>query len=119
MRKSFIFNCDWQEVLMEYPAEVRLEVYDAIVEYVASGRLSELKPLAKMAFSFIRKEVDSNNAKYEDTVRKRSEAGKKGMASRYGSRVTVGGDSSADKKDDNSSESNDSLTNDNKANKPN
>lgn len=119
MRKSFIFNCDWQEVLMEYPAEVRLEVYDAIIEYVASGRLSELKPLAKMAFSFIRKEIDSNNAKYEDTVRKRSEAGKKGMASRYGSRVTVGGDSCADKKDDNSSESNDSLTNDNKANKPN
>lgn len=117
MRKSFIFNCDWQEVLMEYPAEVRLEVYDAIIEYVASGRLSELKPLAKMAFSFIRKEIDSNNAKYEDTVKKRSEAGKKGMASRYGSRVTVGVDSCVDKKDDNSSEANDSLTNDNKANK--
>lgn len=92
MRKSFVFNCEWQEVLMEYPAEVRLEVYDAIIEYAASGKLLELKPLAKMAFSFIKKEIDSNNARYDETVKKRSEAGKKGMASRYGSRVTAGGD---------------------------
>ena len=45
-RKSFVFNIEWQEVLMDYPPEVRLEVYDAIIEYVASGTLSELKPLA-------------------------------------------------------------------------
>ena len=68
---------------MEYPAEVRLEVYDAIIEYAASGTLRELKPLAKMAFSFIKKEIDYNNEKYEETVTKRSEAGKKGMSSRY------------------------------------
>lgn len=59
-KKSFVFYIEWQEVLMEYPAEVRLEVYDAIIEYVASGTLSELKPLAKMAFSFIKKQVDEN-----------------------------------------------------------
>ena len=57
-KKSFIFNVEWQEILLDYPAEVRLEVYDAIIEYVATGTLSELKPMAKMA-------------------------GKKGMASRY------------------------------------
>ena len=27
-RKSFVFNIEWQEVLMDYPPEVRLEVYD-------------------------------------------------------------------------------------------
>ena len=67
---------------MEYPEEVRLEVYDAIIKYVASGTLSEQKPLAKMAFSFIKKQIDSNKDKYDDIIAKRSEAGKRGMASR-------------------------------------
>ena len=57
-RKNFVFNVSWQEVLMEYPAEVRLEVYDAVIRYAASGTLSELKPLSKMAFSFIKIEID-------------------------------------------------------------
>ena len=87
-KRSFVFNCGWQEVLMEYPAEVRLEVYDAIIRYVASGTLSELKPLSKMAFSFIKKEIDYNNARYDDIIAKRSEAGRKGMQSRYAGEVT-------------------------------
>lgn len=77
-KKSFVFNVEWQEILLAYPAEVRLEVYDAVIEYVASGTISELKPMAKMAFSFIKKEVDYNNGKYEAIVEKRSEAGKRG-----------------------------------------
>lgn len=84
MKRSFVFNVAWQEVLMEYPPEVRLEVYDAVIRYAASGTLSELKPLAKMAFSFIKKEIDFNNTRYDDIVSKRREAGKKGMLSRYG-----------------------------------
>lgn len=74
---------------MEYPAEVRLEVYDAIIEYAASGKLSELKPLSKMAFSFIKKEIDYNNDRYRETVSKRSEAGKKGMTARYANQQDV------------------------------
>ena len=89
IKRSFIFNVDWQEVLMEYPPEVRLEVYDAVIRYAASGTLSELKPLAKMAFSFIKKEIDYNNEKYNETVSKRREAGKKGMLSRYGNKGDV------------------------------
>ena len=85
-KKSFVFNCEWQEVLMDYPPEVRLEVYDAVIEYAVSGKLSELKPLAKMAFSFIKKEIDFNNSRYEETVSKRSEAGRKGMSARYASK---------------------------------
>ena len=87
-RKSFVFYIEWQEVLMEYPSEVRLEVYDAIIRYAASGMLSELKPLAKMAFSFIKKQIDSNNDKYNCLIAKRSEAGKKGMAIRHKSTIT-------------------------------
>lgn len=100
IRKSFVFNVAWQEVLMDFEPEVRLEVYDAVIRYAASGTLSELKPLSKMAFSFIKKEIDYNNDKYDETVSKRSEAGKKGMLSRYGKQQTLT-----------------KLTNDNKTNK--
>lgn len=97
-KKSFIFNVEWQEVLLGYPSEVRLEVYDAIIEYVASGIILELKPMAKMAFSFIKKEIDYNTCKYNDIVAKRSEAGKKAMNKRHNKDAT-------------------NLTNDSKSNK--
>ena len=97
-KKSFIFNVEWQEILLGYPSEVRLEVYDAIIEYVASGTILELKPMAKMEFSFIKKEIDYNTCKYNDIVAKRSEAGKKAMNKRYNKDVT-------------------NLTNDSKSNK--
>ena len=80
---KFIFNTEWAEVLNGYPAEVRLEVYDAIIRYVQSGTLSELKPMAKMAFSFIKNEIDYNAKQYQEICKKRSEAGKKGMVVRY------------------------------------
>ena len=80
MKRSFVFNIDWRDVLMDYPAEVRYEVYDAIIEYAASGKLLELKPLAKMAFSFIKKEMDYNNERYQEKVMKNRENGKKGGA---------------------------------------
>ena len=65
---------------MDYPAEVRYEVYDAIIEYAASGRLSELKPLAKMAFSFIKYEMDNNQRKYDEKVERNRINGSKGGA---------------------------------------
>lgn len=65
---------------MDYPAEVRYEVYDAIIEYAASGRLSELKPLAKMAFSFIKKEMDDYQRKQVEKLGRNRENGRKGGA---------------------------------------
>lgn len=84
--RSFIFNLEWMEVLKDYPKEVRYEVLDAIIGYAQSGALIEMKPLAKMAFSFIKREMDFNKCKYEDTKRKRSDAGRKGMEARYGNK---------------------------------
>lgn len=79
-KTSFLFNIAWRDVLMDYPAEVRYEVYDAIIEYAASGRLSELKPLAKMAFSFIKYEMDNNQRKYDEKVERNRINGSKGGA---------------------------------------
>lgn len=77
-RKQFLFNLEWVEVLMGYPKEVRYEVYDAIMRYVASGEISELKPTAKMAFSFIKKEIDYNDEKYQSVCDRNKANGKKG-----------------------------------------
>lgn len=77
---TFIFNLEWYAVLSEYPAEIRLEVYEAIIGYALSGTLPDLKPLAKMAFSFIRKEMDYNRERYRNTVERNRENGRKGGA---------------------------------------
>ena len=76
-KKSFIFNIEWHEVLKDYPAEVRLEVYEAIIRYCSSGTLSEMKPLAKMAFAFIKREIDYNENRYQETIEARRAAGRK------------------------------------------
>lgn len=55
---TFVFDTKWAEVLSECPAEVRLEVYEAIIRYASTGTLSELKPLARMAFGFVRLQID-------------------------------------------------------------
>ena len=50
-----------------------------------------------MAFSFIKKQIDYNNDKYDDIVAKRSEAGKKGMANRYQKVTNVTSDNKSNK----------------------
>lgn len=77
-KRTFLFNLEWYEVLRGYAEGVRMEVYEAIMEYAHSGTLPELGPLANMAFSFIKREMDYNRDQYEATVAKRQEAGRLG-----------------------------------------
>lgn len=48
----------WFDCLDGWNDRVRLEVYDAAVLYARMGEVPELKPQARLAFSFIRKEMD-------------------------------------------------------------
>lgn len=79
-RKSFVFRLEWYNALSAYPAEVRLEVYEATMRYALSGTLSELKPLSSMAFTFIKNALDADFEKYNDISDKRRAAGQKGRA---------------------------------------
>ena len=81
-KKTFLFNLEWFEILEEYPEDVRLEVYEAVMIYASTGSVSELSQLGRMAFSFIRREMDYNAGKYEQTVEKRRQAGSKGGRSK-------------------------------------
>lgn len=77
-RNSFIFFFTWAEVLSDCTKEVRLDVYDAVIEYAKSGTLPDLKPMSMLAFNFIKKEIDRNNERYDEIIEKRKEAGRKG-----------------------------------------
>lgn len=82
-KRTFVFDLEWAEVLKEYRPEVRHEVYDAIIEYASSGTLNaELKPLAMMAFSFIKRQMDYNRERYESEIEKKREGGRRSAAAR-------------------------------------
>lgn len=77
-KNTFIFHLEWAEILRGYPAEVRYEVYDAIIGYAQSGTLSEMKPLANMAFAFIKMDMDRDGDRYMEICNKNKENGSKG-----------------------------------------
>ena len=77
-KETFLFYADWLNVIRDLPSEVQLEVYQAITEYAIYGNLIELKPLAKVAFGFVKQTIDRDTQKYISISEKRSEAGKKG-----------------------------------------
>ncbi len=80
---SFVFHTEWKDILKEYREEVRLEVYEALIEYATSGTLIELKPLSKMAFAFIKQQIDKDRENIETISEKRRKAGQKGAQKRW------------------------------------
>lgn len=83
-KKTFVFNLEWCEILEGYEEKVQLEVYDAVFKYVETGIVpKELKPLARMAFTFIKREIDYNEEKYNKTIESRRSAGRKGAERRW------------------------------------
>lgn len=56
---GFVFRTEWHEALAEFSAAVRLEVYEATIAYAAGKPVQALRPLARMAFGFIRQDIDS------------------------------------------------------------
>lgn len=77
---KLLFQPKWRNILERYSDQVRLEVYDAIFSYAETGVEPKLRPLAMMAFLFIKEEIDYARMRYEQ----KSRAGKKGMAARWG-----------------------------------
>lgn len=90
MLKSFTFHEGWKDVLSRLPAKVRLEVYDAIMEYGLSGTLTKLKATAELAFAILKNDIDADNHRAESIRRKRSAAGKRHKGNQYSSNGTNG-----------------------------
>ena len=77
-RNSFIFYKGWREAIKDLPDDVRLEIYESIIEYATTGNLRGLKPMANIAFNFIKIDIDRDTEKYMSIVERNKSNGTKG-----------------------------------------
>ena len=64
--EHFLFKKEWREALKGYSAEVRAEVYEAVLAYAFEGEVLPMSELAKMAFSFIKLAIDAMQGAYQE-----------------------------------------------------
>ena len=84
-KTNFIFNSEWCEYFEDLDAEARLKFYDSIVSYAKTKEMpADLNNYERGIFKAIKNDIDRLDEKYEETKRKRSEAGKKGNEKRWG-----------------------------------
>ena len=69
-KDSFVFRGEWKDAIMGLPDAVRLEIYEAIIEYGTSGTIPTLKPTAMMAFNFTKMAIDRDRERYEERSEK-------------------------------------------------
>ena len=80
-QEKITFYKAWSETTKDLPNDARLEVYDAIVQYAFEGTTIEFgSSLAKVAFAFIKKEIDNESKRQAEISAKRRNAGKQGGA---------------------------------------
>lgn len=77
-KKSFQVYYDYEEHLELLSDEEKGRLLMAMLKYAKTGEVSGLEGATMMAFSFIRLQMDRDDAKYEETCRKNRENGSKG-----------------------------------------
>lgn len=81
-KKSFILYTDTREALSQLDDATRGKLFLHIFDYVESGIVPDMEPLEKLAFTFIKSQIDRDSVKYQDTCEKRKLAGSKGGKAR-------------------------------------
>ena len=77
-KNSFVLYTEYLQNIELLSMEQRGELFTAIMHYASGKEVGDLDGMVKMAFSFIRSQMDRDNEKYQDKLEKRREAGKKG-----------------------------------------
>lgn len=77
-RESFVFYKDWRDAIKDLPDDIRLELYDSIMEYAFTGKVEGLKPMVNIAFNFIKPKMDRDAEKYMSVSEKNRLNGSKG-----------------------------------------
>lgn len=78
-RTIFVFNLEWVEYFEDLDAEARLKFYESIVFYAKTKEMpADLNNYERGIFKAIKNDIDRLDEKYEETKKKRSEAGRKG-----------------------------------------
>lgn len=87
MIENFVFRKEWRDALKGYPSEVRAEVYEAIMAYAFEGETIEMCDLARMAFNFIKLQLDSMREIY----RKKCDRNRESANRRWGKQDDANG----------------------------
>lgn len=78
-KKSFSFNTNWATAMSGLQPEVRLAIYEMIINYAATGEINQDVPeMAKVAFCFIKAEMDDDSIGYDAKCEARKKNGSKG-----------------------------------------
>lgn len=80
---SFLIYLDYEEQFSLLTDEELGQLMRTIMQYEKTGNIPELKGIVKMAFSFIKQQLDRDKEKWQEEKKKRSYAGKKGMEKRW------------------------------------
>lgn len=85
VKDSCIFRANWLNAAhkIENPA-LRCCFFEAVLQYALTGMKTEAPAELNLALEVIYSLIDIDRDKYEKKIEKRREAGKKGMASRWG-----------------------------------
>lgn len=71
--KKFTATTSWAKAMAALSDKTRLEVYDALFEYVNSGQTKKMSPEASAAFAFIKTDIDLETDKAIAVCEKRRE----------------------------------------------
>lgn len=77
-KKSFLVYTEWGEAIEKLSREERGDLFLALIIYADTGEKIELSLAADIAFSLFKNALDRDAEKWENTRKKRAEAGKKG-----------------------------------------
>jgi hypothetical protein len=85
-KKSFILYCDQKEIFSSLSDSDCKELLMAIFDFETID-INSLSPIVKIAFLPIKNQLKRDSEKWEKEIKSRSDAGKKGMASRWHNKV--------------------------------
>ena len=83
-KKSCVIYDSWADQIINLPPEMAGEYAQAILQYAIYGEEMEISNPAIYAMMIpVKKKLDEDDETYRETIRQRSEAGKRGMAKRW------------------------------------
>lgn len=87
MKKSIVFYDSWGELIKNLPDEVAGALIKLICQYSFEGKAEPSgNEITDAMFAMIKTRLDVDAEAYRETIKRRSEAGKKGMQKRWGNK---------------------------------
>ncbi len=78
MKNSFVMYTEWGERIGQLSLRQKGLLFEAVMQYAAGLPLPQMEGVVKMAFGFMKAQMDRDREKYEKKVEACREAGKKG-----------------------------------------